>query len=198
MSPEEFTPSDVVAANIRVYMRWRGLTQKGLAQRMTVIGMGLGTQDGGRTMWYQRTIGQILTGHRRIDVNELFGLAVALEVTVGALLSPLIDEIADFDAEYRVGDLESLGFSDFEILVEDLAERESRPRLVLDGWSGEDSPQKLPQWSKKPSPVEKAASDAVRDLKSAYEAAHPGIKIETVSASDILQWAEDQRAEPDP
>ena len=118
MSEQQMTPSDVVRENIRVYMRWRNLRQEDLAERMTVIGVGFDKKKGGKTAWYRRTIGQMLNGHRRIDVDELFGLAVALETTVGALLSPHVDKVVNFDAEYRIADLGPLNVLDFEILLQ--------------------------------------------------------------------------------
>ena len=192
MDHNRLTPSEVVAANIRVYMKWRGLTQKELAERMTLIGMGLATQSGGRTVWHQRTVGQILTGQRRIDVNELFGLAVALEVTVGALLSPTVDEVADFDAEYFIGDLDPLGFRDFEILLKDLSERESRPRLALSDWSGGDDSHSMPRWVKKLNPDEQAFLDSL----ATFEAKHPEFDRDNVSLSEVVRLLnEDKRGD---
>ena len=200
MSPDQMTPADVVVANVRIYMRWRGLTQEELADRMTSIGMGLGTKEGGRTKWGRRTVGQMLSGQRRIDVNELFALAVALETTVPALLSPHVGGIVDFDTEYRIGDLDPLAVSDFEILLEDLAEKEVRPRLVLDGWPtvnlelSEVTQKRLkylgqqdgPRWARQRSPLAQKLVDDLEELKER----HPEFDFDNATALEVIAFAE--------
>ncbi len=205
MSPDQMTPADVVVANVRVYMRWRGLTQEELADRMTSIGMGLGTKEGGRTKWGRRTVGQMLSGQRRIDVNELFALAVALETTVSALLSPHVGGIVDFDTEYRIGDLDPLAVSDFEILLEDLAEKEVRPRLVLDGWPTvnhgltEVTQKRLkylgqqdgPRWARQRSPLAQKLVDDLEELK----VRHPEFDFDNATALEVIAFAEQDSQE---
>jgi transcriptional regulator with XRE-family HTH domain len=137
---KQMTPSDVVIENVKVYMRWRDLNQEDLADRMTMIGMGFDKKGGGKTTWHRRTVGQMLNGHRRIDVNELFGLALALETTVGALLSPGVEAFINFDVQYRIGDLEPLPVHRFTTLLESPKEKASRPRLVIGDWSPERRP----------------------------------------------------------
>ena len=205
MSPDQLTPSDVVVANVRVYMQWRGLTHEDLADRVTTIGMGFGKKKGGRTVWHRRTVGQMLSGQRRIDVNELFALAVALETTVPALLSPHVGGIVDFDTEYRIGDLDPLAVSDFEILLEDLAEKEVRPRLVLDGWptvNHELSPmtqkrlkylgqQDGPRWARQRSPLAQKLVDDLEELK----ARHPEFDFDNATALEVIAFAEQDSQE---
>ena len=191
MSPDQLTPSDVVLANVRVYMRWRGLTQKEVAKRMTKIGMGFDKEEGGKTEWHRRTVGQMLSGERRIDVNELFALAVALETTVPALLSPQVGGIVDFDMVYRIGVLDPLGVSDFEILLEDLAEKEARPRLVLGSWPTGEQESDGPRWVKQKTPIEQSIADAMEALK----ARHPGFDFDKATVSEIFALAEEDSQE---
>ena len=204
MSPDQLTPSDVVVANVRVYMQWRGLTHEDLADRVTTIGMGFGKKKGGRTVWHRRTVGQMLSGQRRIDVNELFALAVALETTVPALLSPHVGGIVDFDKEYRIGDLDPLAVSDFEILLEDLEEKEVRPRLILDEWPtvnheltevtqkrmmylGQDGP----RWAKQKTPFEQK----LVDLREAFKVRHPDLDFDNATVPEILALVDEDSQE---
>jgi transcriptional regulator with XRE-family HTH domain len=192
MKVEKLTPSEVVAANVRMYMQWRGFTQDDLADRMTKIGMGFQKNEGGRTEWHRRTIGQILSGDRRIDVNELFGLAVALETTVGALLSPLVGGIANFDGRYSIGDLEPLGFRDFEILLEDPSEKkEPRPRLVVDEWPISRHSEDVPIWVKQPTRSEQLFAADVAE----FQERHPDIDMRSASAADVIELIKQDKAD---
>ncbi len=191
MSPDQLTPSDVVLANVRVYMRWRGLTQKEVAKRMTKIGMGFDKEEGGKTEWHRRTVGQMLSGERRIDVNELFSLAVALETTVPALLSPHIGGIVDFDMVYRVGVLDPLGVSDFEILLEEPAQKETRPRLVLDAWPRGTDTQDVPRWARQRTPIAQKLHDDFEELKTR----HPEFDFDNATAFEVIALAEEDSRE---
>lgn len=72
-------PADVVARNIKGYRHLRdGMTQAGLAERMTDLGFG----------WSEQVAGFAERGQRVIGVNELVALALALQVTPADLLDP--------------------------------------------------------------------------------------------------------------
>jgi hypothetical protein len=133
----------------------------------------------------------MLSGERRIDVNELFALAVALETTVPALLSPQVGGIVDFDMVYRIGVLDPLGVSDFEILLEDLAEKEARPRLVLGSWPTGEQESDGPRWVKQKTPIEQSIADAMEALK----ARHPGFDFDKATVSEIFALAEEDSQE---
>ena len=187
MGEQQMTPSKVVTENIKVYMRWRNLRQEDVAERMTVIGAGFNKKKGGKTAWYRRTVGQMLNGHRRIDVDELFDLAVALETTVGALLSPHVGKIVNFDAAYRIADLVPLSVLDFEILLQDLPERHARPRLVLSGLPTRTDPLGDLHWVKEKNETEQALVVAI----DAFKLAHPEIDVDTASGREIFAIIED-------
>ena len=202
MSSDQLTPSDVVLANVRVYMRWRGLTQKEVAKRMTDIGMGFDKEEGGKTEWHRRTVGQMLSGERRIDVNELFSLAVALETTVPALLSPHIGGVVDFDKKYCIGELDPLRVSDFEILLEDLPEKEARPRLVVDAWLtglSDMSPTRRkhllathrPRWARQRTPLAQKLFDDLEALRVRY----PDVDFDRATGAEIIALAEEDSQE---
>lgn len=176
------SPTNVVAENVKVFMRLRNFRQEDLAERMTLIGVGFDKGGGGKTGWYRRTVGKMLGMDRRIDIDELFGLAVVLETTVGALMSPHVDGVIDFDAEYVIADLEPLGVSDFEILLHDLPDGQTRPRLVLSGLpTRTETPGEL-HWVKKLNESEQAMANAM----TAFKLAHPDIDMDTASANEVL------------
>lgn len=202
MSPDQMEPSDVVLANVRVYMRWRGLTQKEVAKRMTDIGMGFDKEEGGKTEWHRRTVGQMLSGKRRIDVNELFALAVALETTVPALLSPHIGGIVDFDVEFCIGELDPLRISDFEILLEDPPEKEARPLLVIGAWPtglSDVSPTRRkvllamdgPRWARQRTPFAQKLFDDLEALRVRY----PNVDFDRATGAEILALVEEDSQE---
>lgn len=70
--------SEVLATNVRAYRALRGLTQEGLAERMVSMGH----------EWSAGILGFVERHDRVVGVDELVGLAIALEVTIGDLLDP--------------------------------------------------------------------------------------------------------------
>ena len=71
-------PSDALAANLRAYRLLRHLTQDGLAAQMTSLNHG----------WGRSTVSAVEGTTRNVTVDELFGLALCLGVTIGELLDP--------------------------------------------------------------------------------------------------------------
>ncbi len=71
-------PSDALAANLRAYRLLRQLTQDGLAAQMTSLNHG----------WGRSTVSAVEGRTRNVTVDELFGLALCLGVTIGQLLDP--------------------------------------------------------------------------------------------------------------
>ena len=71
-------PSDALAANLRAYRLLRQLTQDGLAARMTHLNHG----------WGRSTVSAVEGRTRNVTVDEMFGLALSLGVTIGQLLDP--------------------------------------------------------------------------------------------------------------
>ena len=71
-------PSDALAANVRAYRLLRHLTQDGLAAEMTALSHG----------WGRSTVSAVEGRTRNVTVDELFGLALCLGVSIGQLLDP--------------------------------------------------------------------------------------------------------------
>lgn len=71
-------PSDALAENVAAYRALRRITQGDLAARMTLLGHRMG----------RSTVSAIEGKHRGVNVDELFGLAISVGVTVGQLLDP--------------------------------------------------------------------------------------------------------------
>lgn len=70
---------EVLARNIRAERNRAGLSQQDLAGRMQALGF---------TAWLHQTVGSTERGKRRLLVEELFGLALAIGTSMGALLAP--------------------------------------------------------------------------------------------------------------
>lgn len=71
-------PSEVLAENLRGYRALRQVSQEELAHRMTELGH----------EWSRSTVGDVERNARSVGVDELFGLAIAIGVTVCQLLDP--------------------------------------------------------------------------------------------------------------
>jgi transcriptional regulator with XRE-family HTH domain len=71
-------PSDALAENLRAYRLLRHMTQDQLACRMSHLSHG----------WGRSTVSAVESRSRNVTVDELFGLALALGVTIGQLLDP--------------------------------------------------------------------------------------------------------------
>lgn len=71
-------PSDALAENLRAYRLLRHMTQDQLAARMAHLCHG----------WGRSTVSAVEGKSRNVTVDELFGLAVTVGVTIGQLLDP--------------------------------------------------------------------------------------------------------------
>lgn len=71
-------PADALAENLRAYRLLRHMTQDQLASRMAHLGHG----------WGRSTVSAVEGRSRNVTVDELFGLALTLGVTMGQLLDP--------------------------------------------------------------------------------------------------------------
>ncbi len=71
-------PSDALAENLRAYRMLRLMTQDQLAARMNDLSHG----------WGRSTVSAVEGRTRNVTIDELFGLAVTLGVTIGELLDP--------------------------------------------------------------------------------------------------------------
>lgn len=131
-------------------MSWRNLTQAELAERMNKAGAGTETGTGGRTSWYGKTVSNILSGSRRIDVDELYLLAIALETTVGALLAPEIENQSDVPTfphpKYQIGAMKPLQRESFRTLVQIPEPHEKRPNVGVLSWAPTYLMEGTPQW----------------------------------------------------
>jgi transcriptional regulator with XRE-family HTH domain len=71
-------PSEVLAENLRAYRLLRNMTQDELAARMAHLCHG----------WSRSTVSAVEGTSRNVTIDELFGLAVSVGVTIGQLLDP--------------------------------------------------------------------------------------------------------------
>jgi transcriptional regulator with XRE-family HTH domain len=81
MAPTSY--ADVVLRNIRAWRARQKLGQADVVERMRALGF---------TNWHRQTLSRIEQGERRITVEEILGLAYALDVTVRRLLEPQPDD----------------------------------------------------------------------------------------------------------
>jgi transcriptional regulator with XRE-family HTH domain len=76
-----FSYGEVLAQNIRAARARAGIGQELLAARMRFLGF-----DG----WVRQTVGSTEKPSRRVTAEEIFGLALALEVSMSELLAPTV------------------------------------------------------------------------------------------------------------
>src|ERR1035441_4382471 len=87
--------SEILARNIRIARARGRVSQEATGMRMSSLGF---------TAWHRQTMGKAERGERRLTAEEILGLAVVLETSVGALLSPEADDGAvAFPAGMAVG-----------------------------------------------------------------------------------------------
>ncbi len=77
MDPALSKYRETAATNIRVARAYHLLKQDDVVTRMHALGF---------TYWHRQTVGQVERGKRRLYVEELYGLAQALETSVAGLL----------------------------------------------------------------------------------------------------------------
>jgi transcriptional regulator with XRE-family HTH domain len=68
----------VLAGNIRATRGRKKLDQADIVERMRYLGF---------TTWHRQTMGKVERGERRVTAEEIFGLALALETTIQALMT---------------------------------------------------------------------------------------------------------------
>jgi hypothetical protein len=81
-------PSMALARNVKAYRQMRGLKQEEVGAQMSRLGWD----------WNAGTCGFVERGDRAVDVDELVGLAVLLDVPIAGLLDP-----TGFDGRNQVG-----------------------------------------------------------------------------------------------
>lgn len=69
----------IVARNLRAARSRAGLGQAGVAARMQALGF---------TQWVPQTVSKSERNTRRLMVEEILGLSVAMETTIGRLMQP--------------------------------------------------------------------------------------------------------------
>jgi transcriptional regulator with XRE-family HTH domain len=82
MAPSAY--SDVLARNIRAARSRLGVNQEVLASRMQSLGY---------SAWLRQTVANVEKGRRRVTAEEIFGLAYALETSIGALMQATADDM---------------------------------------------------------------------------------------------------------
>jgi transcriptional regulator with XRE-family HTH domain len=100
---------EVLARNARAYRSRKGIGQERLAARMRALGY---------SAFLRQTISKVEKGERRLFATEVFGLALALEITMRQLLEPQPD---DKQVELPNGD--SLSERTVRLLVAEVNDR---------------------------------------------------------------------------
>ena len=72
------TYDEVLAANIRAERARRNLDQAIVVERMRALGF---------TAWHRQTLGKVERGERQVMALEIFGLAMAMEITIPSLMT---------------------------------------------------------------------------------------------------------------
>jgi transcriptional regulator with XRE-family HTH domain len=88
--------------NVKAARARRGIEQETLAARMRALGF---------LVWVRQTVARIESGKRRLTAEEVFGLAIALEVSVMHLMEPVRDDglvVLPSGAELQFGTVHEL------------------------------------------------------------------------------------------
>jgi transcriptional regulator with XRE-family HTH domain len=82
------TYSEVLAGNIRSARTRIKIEQESVAARMRALGF---------SAWARQTVSRVERGTRRVTAEEVFGLAYALETSIGRLMAPTDeDKVVEF------------------------------------------------------------------------------------------------------
>lgn len=81
MTPPSY--GEVLALNVRAARSRKRLGQASVVARMRALGY---------DQWHRQTMGKVERGERRLMVEEILGLALALETSIGMLLDPTRDD----------------------------------------------------------------------------------------------------------
>jgi hypothetical protein len=142
---EPLTPTENTIRNMDALMTWRSLSHQSVAEAMDVLGYS----------WYRKTVHRVLSGERPIRVDELYGLALVLDTTVGALLAPDITsdgDVKEFPGEtYRIGAMPPIGAERFRKLLDVPDDKLARSDVGVHGWAPDYLVDGVPQWKAWPS-----------------------------------------------
>lgn len=75
--------ADLLMRNVKAARARRGLDQEMLAARMRALGF---------EVWVRQTVARVENGKRRLTAEEVFGLAIALEISVMRLMEAVRDD----------------------------------------------------------------------------------------------------------
>ena len=141
------TPTENVVRNMDSLMTWRSLSHESVAKAMKKLGFS----------WWRKTVHRVLAGERQIPVDELYGLALVLDTTVGALLTPDITSeggVPDIEIptqQYQIGLMPSIGPERFRKLLDVPDDRVARSDVGVHSWAPRYFVDGLPQWKSWPS-----------------------------------------------
>lgn len=153
-----FTPTGNLVRNMEGFMTWRSLNHPTVAKRMENLGF----------TWWPKTVYRVLAGDRHVRLDELYGLALVFETTVGALLDPATAEPRSsedaFPTGYEIMAMEPIGLMQFRKLLEIPEDRLDRAGIGVRSWASEDFVDGVPQW--KPSPLSRPTQTVNAVLRS--------------------------------
>lgn len=136
----EFTPTQNMIRNIELFMTWRSLRHPDVARAMKTLGF----------PWHPKTVYRVLGGDRPIHLDEVYGLALVFETTVGALLDPATGERRSsaeaFKTGYKIELMDAIGLMEFRKLLEIPEDRLERAEVGVRSWVPEDFVDGVPQW----------------------------------------------------
>jgi hypothetical protein len=142
---EPLTPTENVIRNMNALMTWRSLSHQSVADAMDMLGFS----------WYRKTVHRVLSGERPIRVDELYGLALVMDTTVGALLAPDITsdgEVVEIPGEtYRIGLMPPIGAERFRKLLDVPDGKLARSDVGVHGWAPSFLVDGMPRWKAWPS-----------------------------------------------
>lgn len=176
------TPTENFIESLDWFMTDRRVSHEELARRMRSLGFG----------WYRRAVYRVLRKERRVSLDELIGLAVALETTATMLLRPAgPTDVMNFDVGFRIGSSEPLSAPQYTDLIEEVHPRDRLPKTHATSFPDEDSEEQvsfgirtmdwLRQQILKVARTEYLAANPDSDLGSLTDAEISAFVLDTVS-----------------
>jgi hypothetical protein len=184
---EPLTPTENVIRNMNALMTWRNLSHRSVAETMDTLGFS----------WYRKTVHRVLSGERPIRLEELYGLALVLDTTVGALLAPDITsdgEVPEIPGEtYQIGAMPPISAERFRKLLDVPADKLARSGVGVHGWAPSYLVDGMPRWKSWPAAslmarLNEALATSGWKHVDEFVAAHP--KAEAVPWNQLFTYIE--------
>jgi hypothetical protein len=136
----EFDPTENLIRNVKLFMTWRSLRNPDVARAMHTLGF----------PWHRKTVYRVLDGDRPVHIEEVYGLAVVFETTIGALLDPATADPhvsrEAFGTGYTIGLMSPISLMQFRKFLNIPEDRLEKAEIGVRSWVSTDFVGRVPRW----------------------------------------------------